>query len=170
MKRSRSGYDTAMRYRTSKATMLALAVALAGGSCASRSGEQTPDPSDKRSVSTGDSGSAADVVLRGTVLKKPWSKSLESWNAGGSEYYVLDVGDAHIAHRSAAEGVTLKPTEAVSENTLASMVGEQVEVAGTYVEARPYQPSEPTEQYPTDMDGKPLPRGAGFAVTSIKAM
>ena len=163
--------------------MLTLALALVCGSCASRDGEQTSDPivakngvqtseqSDRNGVPAVDEGrSAPGVALRGKVLRKPWSKSLESWNAGGSEYYVLDVGDAQIAHRSAAEGVTLKPTDAVSADTLASMVGKQVEVSGTYVQAKPYQPSQPTEQYPMDMDGKPLPRGAGFAVTSIKML
>lgn len=165
-----------MDHRASKASMLALAVVFAAASCASRNSDQTSDQkndqtTDQKNVQTTDTvQSAGAVVLRGKVIQKPWSKSVESWNAGGSEYYVLDVGDAEIAHRSAAEGVTLKPTEAVSEDALASMVGKQVEVSGTYVEARPYQPSQPTEQYPMDMDGKPLPRGAGFAVESIKAM
>lgn len=107
--------------------------------------------------------------LSGTVLQKPWSKSFESWNAGGSEYYVLDVGDAPVKQRSAKEGVILRPSDAISMDDLKALVGKNVEVSGVYVEAKPYKPSQPTEQYPVDIDGKPVPRGSGFQVLSVKA-
>ena len=32
---------------------------------------------------------ADTVVLEGTVIRKPWTKTGESWNAGGSHYFVL---------------------------------------------------------------------------------
>ena len=174
--------------RTSRiALFLAVGVALSLPACASSGsgdrsadqGEKVPEgnskvtPVDQATVqkkamaSTPAKAANGAVRLSGTVLQKPWSKSVESWNAGGSEYYVLDVGGAEIEHRSATEGVTLKVTDTVSAEVLASMVGKRVEVSGSYVQARPYTPSEPTEQYPTGIDGAPLPRGAGFAVASI---
>lgn len=108
-------------------------------------------------------------TLQGTVLKKPWTKSVESWNAGGSDYYVLDVGEAAV-QRSAEEGVTLKNSEAVQAAAFEAAVGKRVEVEGVYFEAQPYVPSDDTEQYPTDLDGKPLPRGAGFQVKALRLL
>lgn len=171
----------AMFHKRAHAPFLTLILSAALASCASSSGDQ-PDPSPglQNGVSPGESAdpgpahaepaSGAAVKLQGTVLKKPWSKSAESWNAGGSEYYVLDVGDAQVTHRSAREGVTLKVTDAVSAETLESMVGKRVEVSGDYVEAKPYTPEHPAEQYPTGMNGEPMARGAGFAVASITAL
>ena len=111
----------------------------------------------------------AGVELTGVIIKKPWSKSTESWNAGGSEYYVLDVGATEVEKRSAKEGVTLRASAAVSAEQIAELTGKKVRVRGTYIPAKPYTPEDPMEQYPTGMDGKPLPRGAGFEVTAIES-
>lgn len=164
------------------AAMMVLA-SCASGSESTRSGEgETAVSVDEKAMAAGPVGEKAmsaepaggsdakTVTLQGTVIQKPWSKSMESWNAGGSEYYVLDVGTAEIAHRSAKEGVTLKATDAVSMDALSRMIGKRVEVSGSYVQAKPYTPKGPVEQYPTGMNGEPIPRGAGFSVISIKAL
>jgi hypothetical protein len=110
----------------------------------------------------------ATVELRGRIIRKPWSKTYESWNAGGSEYYVLDVGDARVAKRSAKEGVTLLADDDAVGQRIRSMVGRRVRVRGTYVDAKPYRPESDMEQFPTGPDGTPMPRGAGFRVISIE--
>jgi hypothetical protein len=107
------------------------------------------------------------VTLSGVVIKKPWTKNIESWNAGGGDYYVLDVGDAEIGDRSAEEGVILRPSDAVSMAQLEQFVGRTVAVSGEYIAAQPYVPESPMESYPTDINGNPLPRGSGFKVYQI---
>jgi hypothetical protein len=106
-------------------------------------------------------------TLSGVVIKKPWTKNTESWNAGGGDYYVLDVGDARVRERSAEEGVILRPSDAVSMAQFEEFVGSSVEVSGEYIAAQPYVPESPMESYPTDMEGNPLPRGSGFKVYQI---
>ncbi|MGL5510915.1 MAG: hypothetical protein ACRC2J_03050 [Microcoleaceae cyanobacterium] len=110
------------------------------------------------------------ITLTGRIIMKPWSKNSESWNAGGSEYYVLDVGDAEIESRSAEEGVILRSSDQVSMEKFAEYVGKSVKVTGQYLPAIPYQPENPMESFPTDMNGQPLPRGSGFQVYSVSAI
>ena len=110
------------------------------------------------------------TILTGRIIVKPWSKTAESWNAGGSEYYVLDVGDAEIEQRSAEEGVILRSSDQVPMEKFAEYVGKFVKVTGKYVPAMPYQPKNPMESFPTDMNGQPLPRGGGFQVYSLTAL
>ncbi len=107
------------------------------------------------------------ITLSGVVIKKPWTKNIESWNAGGGDYYVLDVGDTQIGDRSAEEGVILRPSDAVSLAQFEEFVGRPVEVSGEYIAAQPYIPESPMESYPTDIEGNPLPRGSGFKVHQI---
>ncbi|MBK4729468.1 hypothetical protein JJD41_06260 [Oxynema sp. CENA135] len=110
---------------------------------------------------------AERVTLTGVVIRKEWSQSAESWMAGGSEYYVLDVGDAEIEERTAAEGTILRGSDEVEWESFEDFVGMEVVVEGEFVAPQPYVPSSPMENYPTGMDGKPLPRGGGFKVYSI---
>ncbi|NES06297.1 MAG: hypothetical protein F6K22_27880 [Okeania sp. SIO2F4] len=110
------------------------------------------------------------ISLTGKVIEKPWSKSVESWIAGGGNYYVLDVGDLEIEKRSAEEGVILRFSEAIAFETFAEYVGEKVEIKGEYVDSKPYQPKSAYESYPMGMDGRPLPRGAGFKVYEIRVL
>lgn len=109
-------------------------------------------------------------TLRGTVVRKLAAKNSETWMAGGSEYYVLDVGNfpIEIEQRSALEGVILRPSETVE--SFAEYVGKSVEVRGYYVEAQPYVPQSPMESYPVDRNGNPLPTGAGFKVEAIAVL
>ncbi len=123
------------------------------------------------------------VTLRGTVIEKPWTKSLESWNAGGSEYYVLDVGDVELppGRRSAKEGVILRPSKAVPFEQFHKYKGKRVVVSGKFVDAKPYTPADPAEQIPMEPDvldgpdgkpilgpAKPARRGSGFEVHKIQ--
>ncbi len=106
------------------------------------------------------------VTLEGTVIRKPWCKSLESWNAGGSEYYVLDVGDT-LVRRSAKEGVILRPSERVPFEVFESYRDRCVRVKGQYVQAKAYTPSSEGEQCPMDHTGAPMARGSGFVAYEI---
>ena len=110
----------------------------------------------------------SETTLTGAIVRKPWTKTAESWMAGGGDYYVLDVGDAEIEERSAQLGVILRPSDRLSLETFERYLGLRVEVKGEYVEAKPYIPQNPMESYPTDLDGNPLPRGAGFLVCEIE--
>ncbi|MBD2544028.1 hypothetical protein [Planktothricoides raciborskii] len=110
------------------------------------------------------------VTLTGVVIRKSWNKSYESWNAGGGDYFVLDVGDTEIAERSAEEGVILRGSDAVDWESFADYEGQRVQVEGYFIEAQPYIPQSPMEQYPMGMDGKPLPRGSGFQVDAIQIL
>jgi hypothetical protein len=110
------------------------------------------------------------VKLTGVVIRKPWNQSYESWNAGGSDYFVLDVGDAEIAEPSAEEGVILRGSDAVDWESFADYEGQRVQVEGYFIAAKPYVPQSPMEQYPMGMDGKPLPRGSGFQVHAIQLL
>lgn len=107
------------------------------------------------------------VTLEGKIIKKPWTQSLESWVAGGSDYYVLDVGNQKIEKRTAAEGVILRGSPEISVESFAKYVGKRVRIQGKYINSKPYSPKNPMESYPTDFNGKPLPRGGGFQVKSI---
>jgi hypothetical protein len=107
-------------------------------------------------------------TLEGTVIKKAATMSAEAWMAGGGEYYVLDVGSAAVADRTADVGVILRPTELVSAAELDKLVGQRVVVEGTYVSAHPAGPMPADVQYPMGPDGQPAPTGAGFEVSSIK--
>ncbi len=111
------------------------------------------------------------VELQGTVIRKPWTKSFESWNAGGSEYYVLDVGDARIQRRSAKEGVILRPTDAVPFQAFEKIKGKRVTMRGPFVEGEPFIPPEDSlEQHPTSGDpDEPVLRGSGSEVHEIKS-
>ena len=109
-------------------------------------------------------------VLRGKVLRKEARKSYEAWNAGGSEYFVLDVGNAPVKERSAAEGVILRPSQNISFDVFANYVDKRVQVSGTFVAGKPYVPMDEGEAYPLGKDGKPPIRGSGFVVSGIEAL
>jgi len=157
-----------MRISRLPASVLAIVVLSSGGVPALGCGSpRAPAPVAPAPPSAPPSAPELGRTLTGTVLQKPWSKSTESWNAGGSEYYVLDVGGATVEERSAAEGVTLLPSDQVPATALATLVGKRVEIHGEYVQAQPYVPSSNTEQYPQGGDGQPLPRGAGFRVHAV---
>lgn len=104
--------------------------------------------------------------LSGTAILKPWSKSAESWNAGGGSYYVLDVGDEKIMEFSAKEGVIIRFGEGVNAGEFEGLVGKRVQLTGHYVPKEAV--TEPLGQFPVGANGKPAPRGSGFKVQSFK--
>lgn len=110
------------------------------------------------------------ISLTGKVIEKPWSKSDESWIAGDSNYYVLDVGDLEIEKPSAKEGVILRASKAINFEIFAKYIGKKVEVKGEYVDSKPYQPKSAYESYPMGIDGRALPRGEGFKVHEIRVL
>ncbi|NEQ75608.1 MAG: hypothetical protein F6K23_22670 [Okeania sp. SIO2C9] len=112
----------------------------------------------------------SSISLTGTVIEKPWSKTSESWIAGSGNYYVLDMGELEVEKPSDQEGVILRASEAITFEIFAEYAGKKVEIKGEYVESKPYQPKSVYESYPMGMDGRPLPRGAGFQVYEIKEL
>ena len=117
---------------------------------------------------------ADTVVLEGTLIRKGWSKTGESWNAGGSHYYVLDVGSAVISHRNAKEGVILRPSDSVPFDDFERFKDHRVAVVGRFVEGKPWTPGGvEVEQHPmpvtTPVAGEIIPvrRGSGFQVFEI---
>lgn len=111
---------------------------------------------------------AADLVsLRGKVVHKPWSKSMESWNAGGSDYFVLELAPDQPAADGEAS-VILRPSEDVSRDELAAAEGKTVKVGGVRVPKKAYVPTSPMEQYPMGEHGKPAPRGGGLEVRTLE--
>mgnify|MGYP006106729169 FL=1 len=104
--------------------------------------------------------------LSGTVILKPWSKSSESWNAGGGSYYVLNVGETKIMEFSAKEGVIIRFGEGVTPKDFEGLIGKRVELTGHYVPKKAVK--EARGQYPVGIDRRPIPRGSGFKVQSFK--
>ena len=123
------------------------------------------------------SGTSADQVLRGVIIRKEWTKSSESFNAGGSDYYVLKVQGSAIppGRYSASEGVLLRPSATVPPERLADFVEMEVICRGAFVDGQRYAPVEDSaEQMPvpsrnalTGEQEYPLV-GAGFMVRKIE--
>ena len=109
-------------------------------------------------------------TLKGVLLRKDWTKSYESWNAGGSEYFVLDVGDVAIKKRSAAEGVILRSSQQIPNDAFEKLAGKRVKLVGTFVSGKPYVPADGVEQYPIAGAGGPQSRGSGFVVSAIEVL
>lgn len=123
------------------------------------------------------SENSTEHVLKGVVIHKEWTKSLESFNAGGSDYYVLKVQGSAIpsGRYSANEGVILRPSATVPHERLADFVEMEVICRGAFVDGQPYAPVEDSaEQMPSPslnpLTGEPEhPRvGAGFVVHTIE--
>ena len=107
--------------------------------------------------------------ISGSILLKPWSKTQESWIAGGGEYFVLDVGGADIVEYSANEGVIIRFEKDVIEDRFKSLIGKKVELIGNFIPNKPTK-VDPFSQYPVDVHGDPLPSGAGFNVHSFRLL
>lgn len=127
-----------------------------------------------RPITVSETPEADTVVLNGTVIRKGWTKTGESWNAGGSHYYVLDVGEAVITRRSAKEGVILRPSDNVPFDGFERFKDHHVAVVGRFVKGKPWTPGrEGVEQQPMPVtppvtgDVIPLRRGSGFQVQKI---
>jgi hypothetical protein len=86
-------------------------------------------------------------TLHGIVIHKEPSETIESWNAGGKEYFVLDVGNLALPGglRSAAEGVILLPSRRVHAENIAAHEGRMVIVTGSFIEAKKRRTARPGE-------------------------
>lgn len=106
-------------------------------------------------------------ILEGKVIEKTWHKSFESWNAGGSKYFVLDVGSTPVKKKSAREGVILLPPDGKRINFFKEFKNKTVQVEGFYYNGQVYKPG-PYEQYPLPGPGQKLMRGSGFKVINMR--
>jgi hypothetical protein len=118
-------------------------------------------------VSSGDA-----IVVCGSIQHRPWSKSLESWNAGGADYYTLVLDSVYAARADLAgfDGSLIMRTPAdasVGTSDFAQWAGKHACAKGTLSESQPYVQQNPWEQFPVGPDGQPLPRGSGIVVAAV---
>ena len=115
-------------------------------------------------------------TLNGVVIRKEWTKSMESWNAGGSEYYVLKVEDANLPSdkRTAKEGVILRPSKAIPFEHFTNFVGQTIKCKGEFVAGTPSIPPKNNVMQTPNPVRNPftgeldhLIRGSGFKVYVI---
>ena len=120
----------------------------------------------------------ATMTVTGIVVHKFATKSVESFDAGESEYCVIYV-DHDNNENTPDKGYILRPTEKVTFDTLKKYAGKKVTVTGVYSKGKPIKP-QPGAQYPIrrkmirDKNGKikfvdALPiRGSGIKVQKIE--
>ena len=119
------------------------------------------------------------ITLSGVVLHKDWTKTRESWNAGGSDYYVLKVEDGNLRpdQQTAQEGVILRPSKSIPFESLAQYVGKSVSCRGEFIRGQPYiPPKDSLEQIPAPAHD-PITgeldypnKGSGFKVLAIEPL
>lgn len=110
--------------------------------------------------------SETPIVLSGMVEKMPWTKSGESWNAGGSEYFVL-VTDEPGGGRPAGSRWIMRPTDAHPFDTFSQYESRRVEITGRRAGSIVFDPAAGMP-YPVEPNkpGKAV-RGGGIIVDSI---
>ena len=124
-----------------------------------------------------DSANSAQLhTLTGTVVKRGWTKTYESWNAGGSEYFVLLVADLENmpGPQTAQGGVILRPSQAVPFSQFERVVGTELICTGQFVNGEPFIPPDNDDlQHPLPVTNPitgelehPI-RGSGFEVHSL---
>ena len=108
------------------------------------------------------------VKLVGRIEQMGWTKSGESWDAGGSDYFVLVRAELPDTPGSGRRTI-LRPSPAFPTlKSFRPFVGQPVQVRGRHAGYIKFTP-DPMSQYPTsdlDSDGQ-LSRGRGFLVDSI---
>lgn len=119
----------------------------------------------------------ANQTLIGVISRKGWSKSPESWNAGGDEYYVMkpDAGSNPLDHPNPDGEILLIPTDKVTQKRFAEFIGKKAECLGHFDPGKPFIPPKGSfEQMPvietnelTSEDVYPM-QGTGFKVIAIK--
>lgn len=119
------------------------------------------------------------VDVTGKVVHKPWSKSMESWNAGGSDYCILDLSGEIKA--VAIPGKYLRSSDVVSFDKIKGFDGRRVRIIGVAdIPKRKVEKSAPGEisqrpigQFPIGLDRKPVSSsgmGKGIKVFGIYPM
>lgn len=94
----------------------------------------------------------------GKLRHEPWSKSAESFAAGGSDYFVLDdaKGEKHF----------VRPTAAISEDALKALAGKEVVLRAALVPGT-VEKVDPNMPHPDGMEE--VRRGHGLRVYLIEA-
>jgi len=103
------------------------------------------------------------VTHSGLLIKKPWTKTPQSFEAGGSDYFVLRI----TTPGQPARELILFTSQQISEDQLNPLVGKMVAATGVMQAGKPYQPTGPFEQVPVTPNGELPTRGAGLEVRSI---
>ena len=157
-----------------KLVLLFAALLVAG--CGEKSSSEGSESASESSTPSNESADALSLKsLTGVVIRKGWTKSRESWEAGGSEYYVLKIEDFALpSEKQTAKGsVILRESKAFPFERFTNFVGQSVTCKGELVAGKPYIPFDPREQVPSRVAnprGEPDPpplRGGGFKVYAI---
>ncbi|MGV2341551.1 MAG UNVERIFIED_CONTAM: hypothetical protein LVR18_48800 [Planctomycetaceae bacterium] len=112
-------------------------------------------------------GAENELKLSGILLKKDWTKTFESWQAGGSEYYVLQAENTPDWLRTAKEGAVLIPTEKVPATVLDKFVGRPVNVTGRYFPGTLFKAPDHLSQYPSGAVEQQYYQGKGVRLSAI---
>ena len=156
--------------------LLLLFAALLVAGCGDKSSSEGSESASENPTPSNESAAAVSLKsLTGVVIRKGWTKSRESWEAGGSEYYVLKIEDFALPSekRTAKGSVILRESKAFQFERFTNFVGQIVICKGELVAGKPYIPIDPREQVPspvTNPRGEPGPpplRGGGFKVYAI---
>lgn len=106
-------------------------------------------------------------TLRGKIQYKRWTKSMESYLAGGSDYCILETTGFYNEHNPIVGTIYLRPSDQISFNEIRKYAGKMVEIVGEYdVPERQFLSAENNlEQRPIeyDINGNEIP------VTETKA-
>jgi len=158
-----------------KALLLFAALLVAG--CGEKSSSEGSESASENPTPSNESVDAPSFEsLTGVVIRKGWTKSRESWEAGGSEYYVLNIEDFALPSekRTAKGSVILRASKALPFERFTSFVGQSVICKGEFVTGKPYIPSpDRTDQVPLPVPnpygeaGPPPLIGGGFKVYAI---
>jgi hypothetical protein len=125
-----------------------------------------PEGTNERVVAT---GAEDELKLSGILLKKGWTKTFESWQAGGSEYYVLQAENTPDWLRTAKEGAVLIPTEKVPATVLDKFVGRPVNVTGRYFPGTLFKAPDTRSQYPNEAVEQQYYQGKGVRLSAIES-
>lgn len=105
-------------------------------------------------------------VLQGKVVQKFWTKSMESWLAGGSDYCILDITGFNNPENPVSGAIYLRASEHLSYPDIRQYDGKFVEIRGVHdVPKITVTPDTMKGQYPVGPDGKPqAPSGSGDGI------
>ena len=110
-----------------------------------------------------------ELKLSGILLKKGWTKTFESWQAGGSDYYVLQAENTPDWLRTAKEGAVLIPTENVPATVLDKFVGRPVNVTGRFFRGTLFKAPDTRSQYPSNAVEQQYYQGKGVRLSAIES-
>lgn len=105
-------------------------------------------------------GLSLAVPLQGTIEEKPATKSMESFKAGYSPYFML--------HQEDGSSILLRPSPAVQGSELTAQDGKEVRLVAIKRRGKVFrpEPGEEPEAYPIGPDGEPaaIRIGDGYQV------